>query len=95
MLRIERGRLKNPEIFGNLSLSYGQQVNTTAVANAGTVGLDRNNISVLSENGVNINLGVGYTLPVVDNIELSLFGRFELDFETEIGQFFSAGLGVT
>lgn len=43
----------------NLTLIYPQQINISAIANYGTVALDRNNINVISENSLNKTLGAG------------------------------------
>jgi len=43
----------------NLTLVYPQQVNITATSSAGTVNLERDGVSTLSENGNNITLGAG------------------------------------
>ncbi|MDO8517485.1 MAG: hypothetical protein Q7S33_05165 [Nanoarchaeota archaeon] len=45
--------------IANLSITYPQQINVSAISDFGTVGLDRNNISVLSENGLNVSLSAG------------------------------------
>ncbi|MFC1682011.1 hypothetical protein ACFL0X_00125 [Nanoarchaeota archaeon] len=46
-------------VTDNVSLTYPQQVNVSASSDFGIVGLDRSGESVLSENGLNVTLGVG------------------------------------
>ena len=43
----------------NLSLTYPQQINMSVSASGGSVGLDRDSVGVLGENGLNVTLGVG------------------------------------
>ncbi len=43
----------------NLSLMYPLQVNITAIANFGTVGLDKDSVNYLSSNGLNVSLSAG------------------------------------
>ena len=44
----------------NLTLIYPQQVNASASSTSGVVSLFRNGTNVLSQNGVNVTLGVGF-----------------------------------
>ncbi|MEI7719220.1 MAG: PRC-barrel domain-containing protein [archaeon] len=43
----------------NLTLTYPQQINISASSNAGTIGLDKDGINYLSNNGLNVTLLVG------------------------------------
>ncbi len=71
LLRIERGRIKNPEVFGNLSLSYGFF----------KIATDQARYLVAKEK--NVTLGaIGFTLDEIDS-KIKLFELIEFDDEVK------------
>ena len=78
LLRIERGRLKNPEIFGNLSLSYGFF----------KIATDQAHYFVAKEKGVTLG-AIGFT---VDNIDKKVKVLELIEFDDEVKGFLLAML---
>ncbi len=78
LLRIERGRIKNPEIFGNLSLSYGFFKIATNQAH----------YLVAQEKGVTLG-AIGFT---VDNIDKKVKVLELIEFDDEVKGFLLATL---
>jgi RimJ/RimL family protein N-acetyltransferase len=78
LLRIERGRIKNPEIFGNLSLSYGFFKIATNQAH----------YLVAQEKGVILG-AIGFT---IDNIDLKVKVLELIEFDDEVKGFLLAQL---
>ena len=73
LLRIERGRLKNPEIFGNLSLSYGFF----------KIATDQTHYLVAKEKGVTLG-AIGFTM---DNIDKKVKVLELIEFDDEVKGF--------
>jgi CRP-like cAMP-binding protein len=73
LLRIERGRLKNPEVFGNLSLSYGFF----------KIATDQAQYLVAKEKGVTLG-AIGFT---VDNIDKKVKVLELIEFDDEVKGF--------
>jgi RimJ/RimL family protein N-acetyltransferase len=71
LLRIERGRLKNPEIFGNLSLSYGFF----------KIATDQAHYLVAKEKGVTLG-AVGFTVDTIDK-KIKVLELIEFDDEVK------------
>jgi len=78
LLRIERGRIKNPEIFGNLSLSYGFFKIATNQAH----------YFVAKEKGVTLG-AIGFT---VDNIDKKVKVLELIEFDDEVKGFLLSSL---
>jgi len=70
LLRIERGRIKNPEIFGNLSLSYGFF----------KIATDQTHYLVAKEKGVTLG-AIGFT---IDNIDKKVKVLELIEFDDEV-----------
>jgi ribosomal protein S18 acetylase RimI-like enzyme len=73
LLRIERGRIKNPEIFGNLSLSYGFF----------KIATDQAHYLVAKEKGVILG-AIGFT---IDNIDKKVKVLELIEFDDEVKGF--------
>jgi RimJ/RimL family protein N-acetyltransferase len=73
LLRIERGRIKNPEVFGNLSLSYGFF----------KIATDQAHYLVAKDKGVTLG-AIGYT---VDNIDKKVKVLELIEFDDEVKGF--------
>jgi RimJ/RimL family protein N-acetyltransferase len=73
LLRIERGRLKNPEVFGNLSLSYGFF----------KIATNQSHYLVAVEKGVTLG-AIGFT---VDNIDKKVKVLELIEFDDEVKGF--------
>ena len=73
LLRIERGRIKNPEIFGNLSLSYGFF----------KIATNQSHYLVAQEKGVTLG-AIGFT---VDNIDKKVKVLELIEFDDEVKGF--------
>jgi RimJ/RimL family protein N-acetyltransferase len=71
LLRIERGRIKNPEVFGNLSLSYGFFKIATNQAH----------YLVAREKGVTLG-AIGFTVDVIDK-KIKVLELIEFDDEVK------------
>jgi RimJ/RimL family protein N-acetyltransferase len=71
LLRIERGRLKNPEVFGNLSLSYGFF----------KIATNQSTYLVARENGVTLG-AIGFTIDNIDN-KVKVLELIEFDDEVK------------
>jgi len=78
LLRIERGRVKNPEVFGNLSLSYGFF----------KIAMDRAHYLVAKDTGVTLG-AIGFT---VDNIDKKVKVLELIEFDDEVKGFLLATL---
>lgn len=78
LLRIERGRIKNPEVFGNLSLSYGFF----------KIATNQSHYLVAVEKGVTLG-AIGFT---VDNIDKKVKVLELIEFDDEVKGFLSATL---
>ncbi len=78
LLRIERGRLKNPEVFGNLSLSYGFF----------KIATDQAHYLVAKEKGVTLG-AIGFT---VDDIDKKVKVLELIEFDDEVKGFLLATL---
>jgi RimJ/RimL family protein N-acetyltransferase len=78
LLRIERGRIKNPEIFGNLSLSYGFF----------KIATNQEHYLVAIEKGVTLG-AIGFT---VDNIDKKVKVLELIEFDDEVKGFLLATL---
>jgi len=78
LLRIERGRIKNPEIFGNLSLSYGFF----------KIATNQSHYFVAKEKGVTLG-AIGFT---VDNIDKKVKVLELIEFDDEVKGFLLATL---
>jgi RimJ/RimL family protein N-acetyltransferase len=73
LLRIERGRLKNPEVFGNLSLSYGFF----------KIATNQSNYLVAVDKGVTLG-AIGFT---IDNIDKKVKVLELIEFDDEVKGF--------
>jgi len=73
LLRIERGRIKNPEVFGNLSLSYGFF----------KIATDQTHYLVAKDKGVTLG-AIGFT---VDNIDKKVKVLELIEFDDEVKGF--------
>ena len=73
LLRIERGRIKNPEVFGNLSLSYGFF----------KIATDQAHYLVAKEKGVTLG-AIGFT---IDNIDKKVKVLELIEFDDEVKGF--------
>jgi RimJ/RimL family protein N-acetyltransferase len=73
LLRIERGRVKNPEVFGNLSLSYGFF----------KIATDQAHYLVAKDKGVTLG-AIGFT---VDNIDKKVKVLELIEFDDEVKGF--------
>ncbi len=73
LLRIERGRLKNPEIFGNLSLSYGFF----------KIAMNQTHYFVAKEKDVTLG-AIGFT---IDNIDKKIKVLELIEFDDEVKGF--------
>jgi len=73
LLRIERGRIKNPEVFGNLSLSYGFF----------KIAMNQSHYIVAKEKGVILG-AIGFT---VDNIDKKVKVLELIEFDDEVKGF--------
>jgi len=73
LLRIERGRIKNPEVFGNLSLSYGFF----------KIAMDQAHYLVAKETGVTLG-AIGFT---VDDIDKKVKVLELIEFDDEVKGF--------
>jgi RimJ/RimL family protein N-acetyltransferase len=71
LLRIERGRIKNPEVFGNLSLSYGFF----------KIATDQAHYLVTKEKGVTLG-AIGFTVDDIDK-KVKLLELIEFDDEVK------------
>jgi RimJ/RimL family protein N-acetyltransferase len=71
LLRIERGRIKNPEVFGNLSLSYGFF----------KIATDQAHYLVAKEKGVTLG-AIGFTVDDIDK-KVKLLELIEFDDEVK------------
>jgi hypothetical protein len=78
LLRIERGRVKNPEVFGNLSLSYGFF----------KIATDQAHYLVAKEKGVTLG-AIGFT---VDDIDKKVKVLELIEFDDEVKGFLLATL---
>jgi RimJ/RimL family protein N-acetyltransferase len=78
LLRIERGRVKNPEIFGNLSLSYGFF----------KIATNQSHYLVAVDKGVTLG-AIGFT---VDNIDKKVKVLELIEFDDEVKGFLLATL---
>ena len=78
LLRIERGRIKNPEVFGNLSLSYGFF----------KIATNQSHYLVAQEKGVTLG-AIGFT---VDNIDKKVKVLELIEFDDEVKGFLLATL---
>ena len=78
LLRIERGRIKNPELFGNLSLSYGFF----------KIATDQAHYLVAKERGVTLG-AIGFT---VDNIDKKVKVLELIEFDDEVKGFLLSSL---
>ena len=78
LLRIERGRIKNPEIFGNLSLSYGFF----------KIAMNQAHYLAAVEKGVTLG-AIGFT---VDNIDKKVKVLELIEFDDEVKGFLLATL---
>jgi len=78
LLRIERGRIKNPEIFGNLSLSYGFF----------KIATNQSHYFVAQEKGITLG-AIGFT---VDNIDKKVKVLELIEFDDEVKGFLLATL---
>jgi len=78
LLRIERGRIKNPEVFGNLSLSYGFF----------KIATDQAHYLVAKERGVTLG-AIGFT---VDNIDKKIKVLELIEFDDEVKGFLLSSL---
>ena len=76
LLRIERGRVKNPEVFGNLSLSYGFF----------KIATDQTHYLVARDKGVTLG-AIGFT---VDNIDKKVKVLELIEFDDEVKGFLLA-----
>jgi RimJ/RimL family protein N-acetyltransferase len=71
LLRIERGRVKNPEVFGNLSLSYGFF----------KIATNKATYLVAKEKGVTLG-AIGFTIDVIDK-KVKVIELIEFDDEVK------------
>jgi RimJ/RimL family protein N-acetyltransferase len=71
LLRIERGRIKNPEVFGNLSLSYGFF----------KIATDHSHYLVAKEKGVTLG-AIGFTVDKIDK-KIKVLELIEFDDEVK------------
>jgi len=78
LLRIERGRIKNPEIFGNLSLSYGFF----------KIAMTQSHYLVAKDKGVTLG-AIGFT---VDNIDKKVKVLELIEFDDEVKGFLLSAL---
>jgi len=78
LLRIERGRIKNPEVFGNLSLSYGFF----------KIATNQSHYLVAEEKGITLG-AIGFT---VDNIDKKIKVLELIEFDDEVKGFLLATL---
>ena len=78
LLRIERGRIKNPEVFGNLSLSYGFF----------KIATDQAHYLVAKEKGVTLG-AIGFT---IDNIDKKVKVLELIEFDDEVKGFLLSAL---
>jgi len=78
LLRIERGRIKNPEVFGNLSLSYGFF----------KIATDQAHYLIAKETGVTLG-AIGFT---VDDIDKKVKVLELIEFDDEVKGFLLATL---